>query len=349
MVGVGIKIPLNELICATDEPLQSPLLITVPHNYSADAIKSFDDLLLYGDLRKDQSILETKGDVTIALNNDSMYKNLAASFINRGIDNPPLRNEIYSQLIKQLTNNNNKTARDRFWGLLYLTIHYFLPSKQLEPFLIKFLHDNFTTFMLDPKEGGEEKSAVGSLRRGGVKSFSHSPPLVPSSSTSTAKEEKEEAASCYDLDSALISQMCLDILHTNVLFMGDGTSYKLKRNVERDGKDKELVLLNTGSAMADEKTTLLLTNMKDTTRQYNVHLSHLMFHQVNRLRHLLLTSGSINAWEVAMNMSFQLASYNYVREDKLYVPLYAYYLPKILVYLAMKVNSLDGLNTVVWP
>ncbi|XP_055868462.1 myosin-VIIa-like isoform X2 [Biomphalaria glabrata] len=59
-----------------------------------------------------------------------------------GILRPHLRDEIYCQLCKQLTNNDNNDAVSRGWTLLSLCAISFPPSQKLFPYLSNFVSDS---------------------------------------------------------------------------------------------------------------------------------------------------------------------------------------------------------------
>jgi hypothetical protein len=351
------------LISSTNEPLQLPLLSTIPPSISKDAIKSFDELLLYAGIRNGVEVEEK------LCGNQVVYSNLAASFINRGVGNPSLRDEIYCQLMKQLTNNQSKFARDRLWGLLYLTLHYFLPSKHLERFLIKFLYDNFVTYIFRKRE---EDIHVQGMSRTTIETKPSSTNLRGTVGPKMPTR-KEELVISFDSDSSLSAQMCLNILHINTLFCGNGSSYGLKKT---GTYARDTTMPAMGPMVANQKTTLLLMNMKDRNRLFGTHLSYIMFHQVNRLRtSLLITNTPTNNelgffFVIIININNNLKNINYIfcdifvfsvarmnfelppygkkeEKEKPFVPLYQYYLPKFIVFLSMKVISLDGLNTEV--
>uniref|UniRef100_A0A803TBL6 Myosin VIIB n=1 Tax=Anolis carolinensis TaxID=28377 RepID=A0A803TBL6_ANOCA len=59
--------------------------------------------------------------------------------INNAIHHPDIRDEIYCQICKQLTENNKKQSRNRGWILLALCLGSFSPSEKFEKYLQNFM------------------------------------------------------------------------------------------------------------------------------------------------------------------------------------------------------------------
>jgi myosin-15 len=55
-----------------------------------------------------------------------------------------LIDEVLCQIIKQLTDNKSiiTDSIERGWKLLVIILNYSIPSDRLQPYFIKYLHDN---------------------------------------------------------------------------------------------------------------------------------------------------------------------------------------------------------------
>ena len=52
---------------------------------------------------------------------------------------PPLRDELFCQLMRHITDNPVTTSRDRAWQLMHLALTVFAPSESLENYVEAFL------------------------------------------------------------------------------------------------------------------------------------------------------------------------------------------------------------------
>jgi hypothetical protein len=108
------------------DPISGPLLTLAP-SLAKDAVKCFKML---------QKILTAKGSAM-----DS-FQDIQA-LLEKGIRVGSLRDEIFVQSIKQLTNNPKPNQVHRGWQLMSVLVGTFPPSKNLENYLKNFLHENF--------------------------------------------------------------------------------------------------------------------------------------------------------------------------------------------------------------
>jgi hypothetical protein len=68
---------------------------------------------------------------------------LVTDMIDAAIKIPPLRDEIYMQLCKQLTRNPSFTSRFKGWLLFSILLHGFPPSLQLVLYIENFISKSF--------------------------------------------------------------------------------------------------------------------------------------------------------------------------------------------------------------
>ena len=66
---------------------------------------------------------------------------LAQDVLQKGLDEPALRDEIYAQIMKQLSNNPNSTSIAKGWQMLCMAVGTFPPSSEFELYLLNFLQE----------------------------------------------------------------------------------------------------------------------------------------------------------------------------------------------------------------
>ncbi|KAJ2613296.1 hypothetical protein EV177_002578 [Coemansia sp. RSA 1804] len=119
------KVPLDEMVSYTSETIARPLL-NLPREMARDAVRGFLTI---------QRLLGNIG-------SDSGKDRRAADTLwlaNRGIACPPLRDEVFCQLAKQITGNPSAAAAERGWALLAVLLYAFRPSPLLFPHLEAFV------------------------------------------------------------------------------------------------------------------------------------------------------------------------------------------------------------------
>ncbi|XP_073791411.1 unconventional myosin-VIIa isoform X6 [Danio rerio] len=117
----------DKIWCCTREPLKQPLLkkILSHEELSQDACQAFIAILKYmGDYpsKRSRSVNE-----------------LTDQIFEGALKAEPLKDEIYCQIIKQLTENHVKYSEEKGWELLWLCTGLFPPSNMLLPHVQKFL------------------------------------------------------------------------------------------------------------------------------------------------------------------------------------------------------------------
>ncbi|XP_067278800.1 unconventional myosin-VIIa [Pseudorasbora parva] len=117
----------DKMWCCTREPLKQPLLKKVLNHeeLSQDACQAFTAIMKYmGDYpsKRSRSVNE-----------------LTDQIFEGALKAEPLKDEIFCQIIKQLTENHVKYSEEKGWELLWLCTGLFPPSNMLLPHVQKFL------------------------------------------------------------------------------------------------------------------------------------------------------------------------------------------------------------------
>eukprot|EP00742_Colponemidia_sp_Colp-10_P001609 GILJ01001728.1.p1 GENE.GILJ01001728.1~~GILJ01001728.1.p1 ORF type:complete len:613 (-),score=87.26 GILJ01001728.1:2044-3882(-) len=115
--------PVESLLSFQNTPISAPLSLNLGDKFKKAAVNVFRDILTYmGDA-------VGKGAKTCGADS------LAASIVNLGIGTPELRDEIYSQLVKQTTDHPHISAAVYGWILLSLCCASFPPTHAVETFV----------------------------------------------------------------------------------------------------------------------------------------------------------------------------------------------------------------------
>ncbi|KAH9027308.1 hypothetical protein EDB85DRAFT_2148575 [Lactarius pseudohatsudake] len=134
------KVPVDQMMVWQRNPLTTPLL-NLSRPLHKDAVRVFRAVQrLMGDSEKGA----TAGSNTPRLEE-------ARWLLGEGLANGELRDEVYCQVMKQLTNNPNADSTFRGWQLLCVLLVTFPPSKNFEPYLHAFLsqHTGMTQGRVD--------------------------------------------------------------------------------------------------------------------------------------------------------------------------------------------------------
>ncbi len=110
------------------EPITKSLMLLKDH-LSDDSVKLFDALLGWC------------GDKPV-----QFPSSMAQYILKKGLQEPRLVDEIFLQIMKQLTENPDTESEDRGWLLLCIAVQTFPPSKEFEAFLLNFV----AQFRTDP-------------------------------------------------------------------------------------------------------------------------------------------------------------------------------------------------------
>ncbi|KAJ3272761.1 hypothetical protein HDV01_005289 [Terramyces sp. JEL0728] len=142
------KVPVQKMLVYQKDSINAPLLQLAP-SLSKDAVKCFKLL---------QKILTSKGELI-----DSFPE--IQALLEKGIRIGSLRDEIFVQMCKQLSQNPKPEQVKRGWQMMNVLTSTFPPSKNLENYLKQFIEDNFN---LDSEGGFLDtviRSASNSLAR----------------------------------------------------------------------------------------------------------------------------------------------------------------------------------------
>ncbi|TRZ04518.1 hypothetical protein DNTS_007824, partial [Danionella cerebrum] len=134
----------DKLWCCTREPLKQPLLKKVLNHeeLSQDACQAFIDILHYFDILSFAPIMKYMGDYPSKRSRS--VNELTDQIFEGALKAEPLKDEIYCQIIKQLTDNHVKYrfhiySEEKGWELLWLCTGLFPPSNMLLPHAQRFL------------------------------------------------------------------------------------------------------------------------------------------------------------------------------------------------------------------
>lgn len=133
------KVPLEKLLVWTSESLSQPLMV-LDKSLHKDALKCF------------------KGIQRAMLDRPPVKNTSDAAeiqwIIERGIAQGGLRDEIYVQICRQLTDNPRPESVKKGWQILSVIVTCFPPSKNFESYFKNFLHSNLRLASTEIKELG---------------------------------------------------------------------------------------------------------------------------------------------------------------------------------------------------
>lgn len=152
------RVPVAQLMAWQKAPLTSPLLV-LNRTLHKDAVKVFKVIQhIMGDREREKSInirLPHDGHLSAVASFNSSTTSLSGNsfglleeerwVLSEGLTHGELRDEIYCQLMKQLTTNPNTESIFKGWQLLCVLLITFPPSKNFETYLHAFIQ-NHTTY-----------------------------------------------------------------------------------------------------------------------------------------------------------------------------------------------------------
>ncbi|KAK2831780.1 hypothetical protein Q7C36_016866 [Tachysurus vachellii] len=121
----------ERLWAQSKEPLKQPLLMSLQKNSELSLL--IVSVFLNGPV----PILKYMGDYPIKSTRNPVE--LTDQIYGPAVQYPDLRDEVYCQIMKQLTKNNNPLSKERGWQLLWLVCGHFPPSQNLLKHTQRFL------------------------------------------------------------------------------------------------------------------------------------------------------------------------------------------------------------------
>ncbi|KAJ7594657.1 hypothetical protein C8J56DRAFT_444915 [Mycena floridula] len=167
------RVPVAQMMTWQKAPLSSPLL-TLNRSLIKDAVKMFKVIQhIMGDRERDKAVgvrIASDTHISIVASINSPTPSLHAQstgildeerwLLGEGLTHGELRDEIYCQVMKQLSGNPNTESIFKGWQLLCVLLITFPPSKNFETYLRAFIQNH-----MSQQEGRVDVMAKYSLRR----------------------------------------------------------------------------------------------------------------------------------------------------------------------------------------
>ncbi|EJD03412.1 uncharacterized protein FOMMEDRAFT_168366 [Fomitiporia mediterranea MF3/22] len=152
------KIPVEKMMVWQKAPLTSPLLL-MNRSLHKDAVKMFKIIQrIMGDRDRERPVVRQQssdphlgptGSFTSLNASSTSLPSMVSGLLEEerwllgeGLTHGELRDEIYCQLVKQLTGNSNPESLFRGWQLMCVLLVTFPPSKNFEAYLRSFIQQN---------------------------------------------------------------------------------------------------------------------------------------------------------------------------------------------------------------
>ncbi|KAG0308763.1 hypothetical protein BGZ98_006938 [Dissophora globulifera] len=144
------RVPMEKMLLHQKSPLSQPLMVFNKRGVQKDALRCFKIIQKLMGERKGNGYVGPTGMelgetcVDLSIQSDDDIK-LVLELIKKGLDHGELRDEIYVQLCKQLTENPSREGSIKGWHLFTILLITFAPSKNLHDYLASFLNQHATT------------------------------------------------------------------------------------------------------------------------------------------------------------------------------------------------------------
>ncbi|KAG8904474.1 hypothetical protein FRB99_001686 [Tulasnella sp. 403] len=156
------RVPVEQMMSWQKPPLQGPLLV-LNRSLHKDAVKAFKVIQkVMGDRDRDKPVgvkLSSDGNSPLLSNPGSSTPSLGAArdaygigsvleeerwMLSEGLTHGELRDEIFCQVVKQLSNNPSPESTFHGWQLLCVLLVTFPPSKNFEAYLRAFMQERLS-------------------------------------------------------------------------------------------------------------------------------------------------------------------------------------------------------------
>ncbi|KAG0197089.1 hypothetical protein BGX28_009414 [Mortierella sp. GBA30] len=143
------KVPMEKMLLHQKSPLTQPLMVLNKRGVQKDALRCFKIIQKLMGERKGNGYVGPTGMelgetcVDLSIQSEEDIK-LVLELIKKGLDHGELRDEIYVQLCKQLTENPSREGSIKGWHLFTILLITFSPSKNLHDYLASFLNQHAT-------------------------------------------------------------------------------------------------------------------------------------------------------------------------------------------------------------
>ncbi|KAJ6497827.1 hypothetical protein C8R45DRAFT_1211640 [Mycena sanguinolenta] len=151
------RVPVTQLMTWQKTPLHSPLL-TLHRSLGKDAVKIFKVIQhIMGDRDRDKPVgvrMPNENHISTVASINASTTSLAGTatgiieeerwLLGEGVTHGELRDEIYCQIMKQLTGNPSPESMFKGWQLLCVLLITFPPSKNFETYLRSFIQQHTT-------------------------------------------------------------------------------------------------------------------------------------------------------------------------------------------------------------
>ncbi|KAI8600445.1 hypothetical protein EDD21DRAFT_395687 [Dissophora ornata] len=144
------KVPMEKMLLHQKSPLSQPLMVFNKRGVQKDALRCFKIIQKLMGERKGNGYVGPTGVelgetcVDLSIQSDEDIK-LVLELIKRGLDHGELRDEIFVQLCKQLTENPSREGSIKGWHLFTILLITFAPSKNLHDYMASYLTQHAAT------------------------------------------------------------------------------------------------------------------------------------------------------------------------------------------------------------